>query len=747
MNGRSWVRLLAPLLLLAPTALAGQSLPLGDEFQVNSFTTGSQSYPSVASAGDGNFAVVWTSGGQDGSYFGGFGGLLTALAPGPASEFPVNTFTTSDQAHFSMSTRPSGDFVVVWQSRQDGSDYGIFGQRFDASGTKVGPEFQVNTYTTGYQFRPSVAADPAGDFVVVWESTQDYGVFGQRFDKSGTKQGPEFALDSYTTGEQGYPVVAVDGLGNFVVVWEDSSQDGDNFGIFGQRFDASGTKIGPEFQVNTYTTGKQDLPSLAMDRQGNFVVVWRSSGQDGDSYGIFGQRFNSSAEPLGIELQVNSYTTGIQDDPSVAYDEAGDFLVVWSSTKGSNRDADAQKFDRLGNPIGPEFTINTGVSVRDRHPSVAGDGAGFVVAYMSYQQDGSYDGIFGRQQNLVPGPMKVDAHSGGGSSSDANGVLEPGEAVRVEPTWSRRPLAAIINGLTGTASNFTGPFGGIYLLNDSTADYGGSFLNPVSSSNCYDATGAHDCYTVSVAGSRPATHWDASFVETMSSGGGQRWKLHVADSFTDVPRSQPFYRKIETLLHYGVTLGCAAAKYCPNDPVPRDQMAIFIAKAMAGAGELVPNSGKALGSDYVCGPLGFSLFSDVAITDSFCRHVHYLAAKNVTLGCGVAQYCPGQTVTRDAMASFIAKALVAPGGGNAVPETYGPDPVTGLSYSCNAGSPNTHFSDVSVSHPFCKHVHYLWARGIVGGCSATQYCPTLAVNRDAMAKFIANAFGLELYGP
>jgi hypothetical protein len=99
------------------------------------------------------------------------------------------------------------------------------------------------------------------------------------------------------------------------------------------------------------------------------------------------------------------------------------------------------------------------------------------------------------------------------------------------------------------------------------------------------------------------------------------------------------------------------------------------------------------------------------------------------------------------MASFIAKAVVAPGGADAIPATYGPDPTTGLSYSCAAASPNVHFIDVPASSPFCKHVHFLWAKGIVSGCSATHYCPTQAVTRDAMAKFLANGFGLDLYAP
>jgi S-layer homology domain len=175
-------------------------------------------------------------------------------------------------------------------------------------------------------------------------------------------------------------------------------------------------------------------------------------------------------------------------------------------------------------------------------------------------------------------------------------------------------------------------------------------------------------------------------------------------------------------------------------------MAIFIAKGIAHVGAYVPTTGTLNGVPYNCVSAGTSLFSDVAPTDIFCKHVHYLAAQNVTLGCTSGKYCPNDLVTRDAMASFIAKAIVAPAGGPGVPMTY-TDPGTGRSYSCDAGSPNLHFTDVPVSNPFCKHIHYLWAKNVVAGCGATTYCPSDPVARDAMAKFLANGFGLQLYGP
>ncbi len=117
---------------------------------------------------------------------------------------------------------------------------GIFGQRFASSGIPLGPESRVNTYTTSFPSGPSVAADSAGNFVVVWNSRGDGsydGVFGQRYASSGAPDGPEFRVNTYTISSQGYPSVAADSAGNFVVVWDSYfNQDGSGFGVFGQRY-------------------------------------------------------------------------------------------------------------------------------------------------------------------------------------------------------------------------------------------------------------------------------------------------------------------------------------------------------------------------------------------------------------------------------------------------------------------------------------------------------------------------------
>ena len=237
-------------------------MPVGDEFQVNSYTSGYQGRPSVAVDSSGNFVVVWDS-------------------PG--------SYGTDDD----------------WSSVQ--------GQRYDSAGQPLGGEFQINTFSTSFQRSPSVAADPAGNFVAVWDSYgsfdmdhDSWSVQGQRFDSSGRRVGGEFQINSYATSVQYRASVGVDSGGDFVVVWQSWGSQGTDSSassIQAQRFDASGKLAGGEFQVNTYTTSHQRVPSVAVDPDGDFVVVWESYGSygtDDDSWSIQGQRFDAGVGPSGM---------------------------------------------------------------------------------------------------------------------------------------------------------------------------------------------------------------------------------------------------------------------------------------------------------------------------------------------------------------------------------------------------------------------------------------------------------------
>jgi hypothetical protein len=209
----------------------------------------------------------------------------------------------------------------------------VYAQRFDAAGAAQGGEFRVNITTLGHQSYPKVAAAADGRSFVVWEGPDgdNWGAFGRRYDADGTAQGPEFRLNTVTTGFQGSPSVAAAPDGRFVAAWTES--DGNDLGVFAQRYDAAGTAQGAPFGVNAYTTNRQAMASVSMTAEGGFVVAWESRGQASTSPDIFVRRFDAQGNPEAPEVHVNTITTFSQNFAAVAAAANGRFVVVWYSNK------------------------------------------------------------------------------------------------------------------------------------------------------------------------------------------------------------------------------------------------------------------------------------------------------------------------------------------------------------------------------------------------------------------------------
>ncbi|MFA6133899.1 MAG: CARDB domain-containing protein [Phycisphaerae bacterium] len=313
-----------------------EGTPLGPEFRVNPDWVGEQSQPDLAVADDGRFVVTWT-GDNDGSSSGVYTHIFAADGSPLTDAFRVNTYTTGNQSDSEVAVNVvTGDFVVAWQSDgQDGSSWGVYGQRFNAAGTALGGEFRVNTYTSDQQCNPVVVMDGDGDFVVVWQSlNQDgssWGVYGQRYDSAGVAQGGEFRANTYTSDQQAEPAVAMDVDGNFIIGWQSNKQDGSSWGVYGQRYNAAGTALGSEFRVNTYTNSQQTNPAVAVDVSGEFAVTWQSANQDGSSWGVYGQRYAANGSAVGGEFRANTYTNNEQRTSAVAYGVGGDLLIAWQS--------------------------------------------------------------------------------------------------------------------------------------------------------------------------------------------------------------------------------------------------------------------------------------------------------------------------------------------------------------------------------------------------------------------------------
>lgn len=160
------------------------------------------------------------------------------------------------------------------------------------------------------------------------------------------------------------------------------------------------------------------------------------------------------------------------------------------------------------------------------------------------------------------------------------------------------------------------------------------------------------------------------------------------------------------------------ATYAPGLPVTRDQMAVYIVRGLVGGEANVPP-----------GP-DTATFPDVPDTFWAYDHIEYAVSQNVVKGHDDGLYHPDWVVTRDQMAAYVGRAMVAPGGDAAIPVP----PATAT------------FPDVPSDFWAYKHIEYCAdpVQGVVNGYEDGLYHPEIVVTRDQMAVYVARAFQLPM---
>jgi len=308
--------------------------PIGGEVAVNTVQTDSQEAPVVAALADGGYVAAWWAGAGNtvqaqrfdaaGNRIGGE--VTLAGNVGPASSTSIRIAGLSN-----------GGYALAWESPDD-SGGGVFTRRFDASGQAAGPQQSAAAITLDTQSTPTITGLADGGYVVLWQTSiggtspaPGWDVKGQRFDAAGHKVGGEFQVNTTAAGNQLEAATAALAKGGFVVVWR-SHHEGDGQGdVYAQRFDASGAKVGGEVRVNSYAVGAQGAPDVVALADGGFAVAWTSTGQDSTGGGIYAQRFDAAGARVGSEFRLNEHTLGNQYDVDLAARTDGGFSAVWTS--------------------------------------------------------------------------------------------------------------------------------------------------------------------------------------------------------------------------------------------------------------------------------------------------------------------------------------------------------------------------------------------------------------------------------
>ncbi len=326
-------------------------------------------------------------------------------------EFLVNSEITGNKNRPDMAILVDGGYLITWSSEgQDGDGWGVFAQRYQIDGTRQGDEFQVNLHTISDQKSPAVAGLTDGGFIIVWESSEQdgdgLGVFAQRYKEDGSPMG-EFQVNTYIDSKQNNAAVAGLADGGFIITWYSYAQDAADHtlagGVFAQKYLADGSRDGNEFQVNTYSPFEQGAPDVSALTQGGFVITWTTYDLREDASGIYAQRYTSSGTPDGSEFNVNSTTQLGQHFSVVTSLDNGDFIITWHGNELGQEGPDGhgvygQRYQADGMTLGEEFLVNS-LSIGDQTwPSITSlTGGGFAIVWQSQDQDGDLWGIFGQR--------------------------------------------------------------------------------------------------------------------------------------------------------------------------------------------------------------------------------------------------------------------------------------------------------------------------------------------------------------
>jgi len=459
----------------------------------------------------------------------------------------------------------------------------------------------------------------------------------------------------------------------------------------------------------TQANGLSDSPAISGD--GRLVVFYSEASNlvDGDSNGVAdvfvhdrqtGTTTRVSVDSLGQEANAASDMPAISADGSfVAFSSWADNLVA--DDTNVTRDVFLHNMDTGETTRASLDEGGVEGSGSSEYPSLSGDGR--IVAFTSYAS------LVAADTNGMPDIYVRDIQQGQTFlvSVDSSGSLADVGSSEAHVSADGRYVV-----FTSLATNLVP---------------GDSNSNPDIFVHDRD-TGSTVRVSVSSAGdeadngaSSPAISADGRFVAfrsdsaTLVPGGTGEWKdvyehQYRPYMFKDVPVVHWAYDAIQLLGESGLTSGCDSENYCPDDPVTRAQMSIFLERGMNGSSFVPPAASG-------------TVFDDVSVDYWAASWIEQLSADGITSGCDVSNYCPDRNVTRAEMSVFLLRSRHG--------ADYVPPPASG-----------SLFADVSQGYWAAAWIEQLVAEDITEGCAAGKFCPDSQLSRAEMAAFLIRTFNL-----
>ena len=290
-------------------------------------------YSSIVSLKDGSYIIAYDSARKDS---GNFYNYYRKISPdGTMSEqsrlssgITFHGGGNGGNSNVELTALDNGGFFATWAVYTDWNalegfspgngqvNYGVHGRIFDSSGNPVGGDFLINAPDPStHQNGPDTTTLSNGDIVVTWQDSSlegdGYGIYQQRYTSVGVaKETAPVLVNTVTADNQMDPSVNALTDGGYIISWS-GFQSGD-YDVYGQRFSSSGQKIGDEFQLNQETSNSQRYSKLSSLDDGSFVATWTSTEQDLDGHGIYARIFDTAnAETTSTTTEVIIQNVGL----------------------------------------------------------------------------------------------------------------------------------------------------------------------------------------------------------------------------------------------------------------------------------------------------------------------------------------------------------------------------------------------------------------------------------------------------
>lgn len=449
--------------------------------------------------------------------------------------------------------------------------------------------------------------------------------------------GPSSAVLADFNGDGKADLLVANCCGDTDVTYRLGNGDG-TFQSMGHHPPGSPSKlVAADFDGN----GSMDLAVVtAATAQSNMIAVYLNQlGGVPCTYSI--NRANSTASPLGDTLGV----TVTPNPSSCTWNAVSD--ANWVSFGGAlpRTGGGALRIIVAANAGAAARVANLTIAGRSFLLTQAGTGCGYSIS-PSTQSVGQAGGNFHfnvatgagcpwtaiSSQSFVTPPQTITAGPGAASYTVA---ANPAAAVRSASISVAGEVHQVIQG----ASNPTVQFDDVP-LNHPFYQFISMMRDSAITAGCGNNNYCPDAVT---------TRGQMAVFIIRAVYGGDTFPYPTAPYFSDVSANHPFFRWIQKMRELGITAGCTANQYCPDDGVTRGQMAVFIVRARLGL---------ASGDPLVFPASAF--FTDVAANHPFYSFIQKMRQLAVTGGCTASTYCPDDSTTRGQMSVFIVRGLLTP---------------------------------------------------------------------------------------